>query len=374
MSSVSDLMEKVQVSAVLDGGDFLKTVATDIDHLPDFHSYDLVGTIGELKLIIHSLCSKIALLEERIEQQTSVVDKLLATSMVQQTTEQTTRGNQLTKPSYAAALKSKPVTTPSNRSSTQTKKSSLSCLGPATAVGADKKPIIKEKNRANDVKSNTSHFGSSTKGKECISKVDVVILHDSILNGVQPGKLGLSYGFEAVKCKAPSINELESGLQSASLSNNPNAVLIHCGINNLRTQDPRSAAKQFVQTVKKISSSKPAMKIVISKLPTISDVKMRNKKEIFNALVFSELVEEKNISFVNHYNLPLHELRDGIHPTRRGSSILASNIGRHLHRLLWEKQRTPARRFNHADTFPGYYDWKGNFFPHSPIVFPTKWY
>lgn len=63
MSSVSDLMEKVQVSAVPDGGDFLKTVATDIDHLPDFHSYDLVGTIGELKLIIHSLCSKIALLE-----------------------------------------------------------------------------------------------------------------------------------------------------------------------------------------------------------------------------------------------------------------------------------------------------------------------
>ena len=151
-------------------------------------------------------------------------------------------------------------------------------------------------------------------------------------------------------------------------------MVIHCGINDLKTQDPRSASTQFVQSVKNISSCSPTSKIIISKLTAVSNPKLQEKKDLFNALVYSELAEEQQVSFINNDNLPLHALRDIVHPTKRGSSILAGNIGRHVHRIVWEKPRRPARRFNRASDFPGFYDWKGNFFPHSPIHFPTRWY
>lgn len=209
--------------------------------------------------------------------------------------------------------------------------------------------------------------------KECGN--EVFILHDSVLNGVQEKRLGRSYGFEAVKCKALNIEALEPAFQ-ATLSNRqpPKAVVIHCGINNLRHQDPKLASKEFVQSVRNISSCSPTSKIIISQLTAVNNYKLKQKKDVFNAVVFSELIDDQQVSFINNDNLPQHALRDLVHPNKRGSSILAVNIGRHLHRMMWEKPRRPARHFNRANDFLGYYDWKGNFFPHSPFHFPTKWY
>ena len=69
------------------------------------------------------------------------------------------------------------------------------------------------------------------------------------------------------------------------------------------------------------------------------------QRESFSThLFFSELVENPNISFVAHENLHFTPLKDTIHPNMKGSSVIARNLGRHIHNLFWERPRKIARR------------------------------
>ena len=76
----------------------------------------------------------------------------------------------------------------------------------------------------------------------------------------------------------------------------------------------------------------------------MKDSNLQAKRELFNALVFSELVEDPNISFVAHENLHFTSPKDNIHPNMKGSSVIARNLGRHIHNLFWERPRKIARR------------------------------
>ena len=170
----------------------------------------------------------------------------------------------------------------------------------------------------------------------------VAILHDSVLNGVQGKRLGRSYGFDVFKQRTEKTDDIDKSLES--VEGPVKAIVAHCGINDIRTKDPKDVSKKMVKSLKGILKDRPNLKVIVSKIPPVKDSNLQAKRELFNTLVFSELVEDPNISFVAHENLHFTSLKDTIHPNMKGSSVIARNLGRHIHNLFWERPRKIARR------------------------------
>ena len=174
----------------------------------------------------------------------------------------------------------------------------------------------------NDVTGKKKEHG--IKPKETKRQADlplVAVLYDSVLNGVQGKRLGRSYGFE----KNYNIEETVKSLESVAGS--VKTIVVHLGIMILE---------------QKISKDHPNLKIV-SKIPSVKDTNLQAKRDLFNALVCSELVENPDVSFVAHENLHFASLKDTIYPSIKGLSVLSRNLGRHIHNLFWERPRRLAR-------------------------------
>ena len=108
-----------------------------------------------------------------------------------------------------------------------------------------------------------------------------------------------------------------------------NAITVHCRINDIKRKDPKSASKSLVKSLRGIVKDHSKIKVIISKLPPVKDPNLQVKRDLFNALVFSELVEETDVSFVAYENLHISFLKDTIHQKKQG--------------VFWEKLRRVAR-------------------------------
>ena len=111
-----------------------------------------------------------------------------------------------------------------------------------------------------------------------------------------------------------------------------------------RPNSQQQKCKKMVKSLKGILKDRPNLKVIVSKRPPVKDSNLQAKRELSTHLFFSELVENPNILFVAHENLHFTSLKDNIHPNMKGSSILARNLGRHIHNLFWERPRKVARR------------------------------
>lgn len=188
----------------------------------------------------------------------------------------------------------------------------------------------------------------------------VYILHDSILNDVDPERVGVKYGLNVTKRKT---NTVETAYKTISNTHKtPDGILLHFGLNDIKTENAQTVAVKMKKCVSKIKAKFPKTKVVISKVLQTKDDTLNSKKEVFNAICFDELRDVKDVSFIDHEFIALKH-RDGIHPNQRGAATLAHNIGQHLETLFWTKQkdktnsRKSARRpprgpFNGSDRRP----------------------
>ena len=139
------------------------------------------------------------------------------------------------------------------------------------------------------------------------------------------------------KKKTDNIDKTVKSLESVAGS--VKAIVVHCGINDIRTKDPKDASKAMVKSLKGILKDRPNLTVIVSKIPPVKDPNLQAKRDLSNALVCSELVENPDVSFVAHENLHFASLKDTIHPNMKGSSIIARNLGSHIHTLFWERPR-----------------------------------
>ncbi|KAK7501938.1 hypothetical protein BaRGS_00006690 [Batillaria attramentaria] len=195
----------------------------------------------------------------------------------------------------------------------------------------------------NDSSSSSSESGDESDREEEENDKDdnpaprVLILHDSILRALDPERLGDSYGLQVEKQKASTVEDCAS----KSGGQTPEAIVIHTGINNLKTETAEKASEKFVSVVQELASKHPDAKIVVSKLVPTHRQDLQAKRELYNAMVFSALHQKERVSFINHDTLGSKPAKayydDDIHPSKRGAGIMAGSIGRHLSQLLWEK-------------------------------------
>jgi hypothetical protein len=177
----------------------------------------------------------------------------------------------------------------------------------------------------------------------------VSVLHDSVLRDVSARGLGQRYGLNVIKMKTPTVDSIKSSMDAvqAACEKPPEAVVFHCGINDLRRADPQAVSNAFVNAVKEARKVAPHAQLVISRVPPVKsgrDTALQAKRDLFNAYVFARLMDEKNVTFLAHENLFASSMRDSIHPNAKGASVLATNIGRYLESVLWKRPRRPAYR------------------------------
>ena len=112
----------------------------------------------------------------------------------------------------------------------------------------------------------------------------VAILHDSVLNGVQGKRLGRSCGFDVFKQRTEKTDDIDKSLES--VDGPVKAIVAHCGINDIRTKDPKDVSKKMVKSLKGILKDRPNLKVIVSKIPPVKDSNLQAKRELFSALVF----------------------------------------------------------------------------------------
>lgn len=193
----------------------------------------------------------------------------------------------------------------------------------------------------------------------------ILCVNDSIMKKVNAKRLGKTYGFQADQKKAYTIKDVELIVKKACDSTNLpyDALAIHVGVNDLQKRAPTLCAKDMTECIRNIKKDHPNLKIAISKIAPTSDPALNVKGDLYNALLVSELSEEKKVTFIHHLNLKARQinLRDGLHPTARGASILAKNCGRRLRDLFWEQPRKSAKHHWHLPFSPFPDPWSNRF-------------
>ena len=156
----------------------------------------------------------------------------------------------------------------------------------------------------------------------------LLILHDSIMNGVDPVRLGRGYGLQVTKKNAATITDC---LQTAEKATPHDAILVHTGVNDLKTTGAQDVRQRLVTCFKTILATNKNAQVIVSKATPTTRPDLTAKRELYNALCFTALHESDRVTSVAHDNAQIGH--DGLHPTPRGASIVrpAPNTTRGLH-------------------------------------------
>ena len=318
----------------------------------------ILSNISELRQVISTLCSRVEALEDAVK---TMDDREDSEKTVSEVCTQTDTNIQ----TYADAVKrGSPTKKKEADQFKQTQQADIKITSPKTNTKIEKKEaekVQKEKSRKHDVKPqrnvaqkvNTTSDVIKTrnhfKKENEFDLPETFIIHDSTLHAIQPDRLGNSYGVHVNKAIAYTTADIEAAVETLTKRTNksPDAILIHVGINDIKKKDANSASKNLLTSLTNLSHTHPNSKIVISKIAPTLDKTLKIKQNLFNALISAELYDNKHIHIIGHDNLKTNYSylrRDNIHPTQRGASVLAGNIGRSLRNMFWQMPQSRRRQ------------------------------
>ena len=400
--SVCEVEEEVNVRLDQDeSSDCNHASATSVGSLPSPTDSSFPPTAStpslthcDLTTLVATLCNRISNLESKIDD--LILSKVSGKAdLKNSTTQHVTSVHTQTDPEHPATIRPQKTFADVVKSSTP----SL-CAKALEPISVKRCPQAFNSNQSkacdvsntknvtsNDVK-NGSRKGNVNEKKKNHIKISeqrdqlpsILILHDSVLDGVDAERLGASYGLKVVSKKTATIKSIKSTFEEASHSSSFDAVLIHSGLNDLKTRASKEASSTLVSSIKEISVSHPDTRFVISKVAPCKQEDLRAKRELFNAHTFAAFHRNEKVSFISHENLSLSRstMRDAVHPSVRGSSILAGNIGRHLHSIFWFRpRRQHHRRPQRSPWHDQWQPWWGHqqrppvFVSHPPSHFPV---
>ena len=176
-------------------------------------------------------------------------------------------------------------------------------------------------------------------------------LHDSTLNKIDFKRLGKSYDFEIQSCRSSTIKEASEQLFYIKEEKeiDPDAILIHCGINDIKTASTAETiekAKDLEGTIIQAKELFPYTKILVSEIAPVRGYNLERKRRIFNRYLQDHTKDKKDIRILTMESLnpTRRAMKDSIHVTDKGANIMAGIMGRQLRRSLWEK--IPSKNYH----------------------------
>lgn len=162
----------------------------------------------------------------------------------------------------------------------------------------------------------------------------VLIFHDETLDDIDPNRLGQGYGLHIKTKKMNKLEELKDIIDRTKAT--PETIVVHCGITDLKNETPKITSEKYVQMIKKIRQQMNESNIVISHALTSGDQELEAKGQVLKAYLFLELHTDKKISFLDYYFKQKEPMfKDATHLSSKGSSFIASRLGRYLEESLW---------------------------------------
>ena len=181
----------------------------------------------------------------------------------------------------------------------------------------------------------------------------VWIVHDSIFRNINEIQLGNSYDCSVTKIQANRIEQISSSIETTlsdlDFENKPESIIIQTGINNVRTNDPEQTSKQLVNELTKIKRKIPSAKIIVHQLAPTRIWSLNTKAKLHNAMIDYLTESDRDITSMKSTLLANNtNMKDDIHPSQKGSSILACTLGRFIRNSLWSIQPSFNKYHNHS--------------------------
>ena len=165
-------------------------------------------------------------------------------------------------------------------------------------------------------------------------KPTIAFIGDSILKGIRKQEINrcVTKYYTVVKTFSGATVEDMQSYAVPTLNKCPDGIIIHCGTNNLRNDQPEEIANKIINVA--VKAKKSVQRVAISSiLPRGDSDLMESKRVQVNALL-EESLRRYDIGFINHGNFDdkwqnlLYD--DGIHLNQRGTNLLGGNIVKFL--------------------------------------------
>ena len=269
-------------------------------HAPD----DNVKSDSEVDMrsIVNILCDRISDLEKEIRKQSELIANLTRHGLrVDVRFQAEIENRDLSRTTYAEVVKSTLLIQNDTKSDSERSVGAQNISVEPSVSKYTGKKYRKQKWKGNEKRDVKFHMSSTAQNKNDVNRKKkeygtesketkrqpdlplVAILHDSVLNGVQGKRLGRSYGFDVFKQRTEKTDDIDKSLES--VDGPVKAIVAHCGINDIRTKDPKDVSKKMVKSLKGILKDSPNLKVIVSKIPPVKDSNLQAKRELFNALV-----------------------------------------------------------------------------------------
>ena len=170
---------------------------------------------------------------------------------------------------------------------------------------------------------------NSASGKES----DVVLIHDSLGHTITEGIMSKE-GLTTSKILGYTLEEVSDVV--AQIDHEPKALVLHSGTNNVKKGDSvNTIINRYATIFREVERNLPNTTIIYSAIaPREDDDRKQRVVEQVNDAIRTEFKRE--VVYVSNYDIwgDGYKRPDGVHLTKRGTSMLARNIKKGITQAL----------------------------------------
>lgn len=161
-------------------------------------------------------------------------------------------------------------------------------------------------------------------------KQNISIVGDSMIKNILPHKMSRSLNLRVNKISIGGMKTEDLKYYTIpSINKSPDAIILHCGINDLMntSSTPKQIGDQLYDTVKSIKEQLPTCKVYISNV--VKQAKYTNINGNIEQLneILCNICKTNNINYIDNNNITLEHLNGSkLHLNDKGTAKLASNF------------------------------------------------
>ena len=185
-----------------------------------------------------------------------------------------------------------------------------------------------KQNQSRNIINNKSSNARSTVDTRTTVKKSVVIIGDSIINGIEPKGLSKGNSVKVTAHPGASSRDIVDHIRPVARQK-PDIVIIHCGTNDLKGEI--NTSENLEAAIKHLKETSPHTKISISSLVTRKDkvtfdIKVNDTNE-----KLEQLCKKEKVDLICNNNIDQSCLSSKqLHLNRKGSSYLANNFIKYI--------------------------------------------
>ena len=180
--------------------------------------------------------------------------------------------------------------------------------------------VIPESTETRNHKNKNDSKNTNTKYKKI--KKTVLVVGDSMLNGIEESKLSNTHHIRIQPIPGGKIEDIQQNLKDL-LHEDLETVIIHAGTNNATTDTPQMIVDKLITLKQNIEGSLPKYRNIISNLIVGTD----NTKANSTIRKTNRLIKELQIQTVDNSNISEKHLgKRGLLLNQEGNTVFGSNL------------------------------------------------